>query len=128
MKVLTRKDSGFSIIEVLVAIIILSVGLLALAQSSGTVSRMVGRGNQDTQAAMAAQARLDALRQSANSTTPKCTALANGSTGGTLPITATAWTVTTNSDGTRTVVVTVTYRISRSTPRTVVVQARLGCL
>ncbi len=127
MKALTRKDGGFSIIEVLVAIIILSVGLLALAQSSGTVSRMVGRGNQDTQAAMAAQARLDALRQLANTTTPKCTALASGSATGTLPITGTAWTVTTNSDGTRTVVVTVTYRISRGT-RTETVRARLGCL
>jgi prepilin-type N-terminal cleavage/methylation domain-containing protein len=46
MTAIKRTDSGFSIIEVLVAIIILSVGLLALAQSSGTVSRMVGRGNQ----------------------------------------------------------------------------------
>jgi type IV pilus modification protein PilV len=130
MTAIKRTDSGFSIIEVLVAIIILSVGLLALAQSSGTVSRMVGRGNQDTQAAMAAQARLEGLRQLANSTNPKCTSssLVSGSAAGTLPITSSSWTVATNPDGTRSVDVSVSYRIGRSTPRTVVVQAILGCL
>lgn len=121
-----RATAGFSIIEVLVAIVILSVGLLALAQSSGTVSRMIGRGKQDTQAAMAAQTRLEALRVLANTTSPKCTALASGSSTGPAAGSTTAWTVS-GSGNSRTVVVTVTYRIGRGT-RSETVQAILGCV
>lgn len=121
-----ERRAGFSIVEVLVAIVILTVGLLALAQSTGTVSRMLGRGKQDTEAAMAAQARLEGLRQLANTTSPKCTALASGTATGPAPGMTTAWTVS-GSGNSRTVVVSVTYRIGRGT-RTETVQSVLGCL
>ncbi|MFN2318025.1 MAG: prepilin-type N-terminal cleavage/methylation domain-containing protein [Gemmatimonadales bacterium] len=123
---MTSNQRGFSIVEVLVAIIILTIGLLALAQSSGAVTTMIGRGKQDTQASLAAQQQLERLRQVANSTTPKCTALANGSATGPATGTTTAWTVSGSGDS-RTVAVTVTYRISRGT-RTETVRAILGCL
>jgi prepilin-type N-terminal cleavage/methylation domain-containing protein len=126
MTAIHRTDSGFSIIEVLVAIVILSVGLLALAQSSGTVSRMVGRGKQDTQAAMAAQSQLEVLRRQATTTPTKCTGLTSGSTTVAASGMTTAWTVT-GSGNTREVVITVTYRISRGT-RQEVVRAVLGCI
>lgn len=120
-----RRDAGFSLIEILVAIVILSVGLLALAQTSGTVSRMIGRGKQDTAASLVAQRRLETLRQTAASTTPKCTSLANG-TATAANGTTEAWTITGSGDS-RAVSVTVTYRIGRGT-RTVVIQSVLGCL
>ncbi|MFN2325579.1 MAG: hypothetical protein ABR551_06800 [Gemmatimonadales bacterium] len=77
-------------------------------------------------ASLAAQQQLERLRQVANSTTPKCTALANGSATGPATGTTTAWTVSGSGDS-RTVAVTVTYRISRGT-RTETVRAILGCL
>ncbi len=120
------REQGFSLVEVLVAIVILTVGLLALAQSSGSVSKMIGRGKQDTEAAMAAQTRLETLRQVANTTTPKCTALANGTSTGPTVGMSTSWTVT-GTGNSRTVVVTVTYRIGRGT-RSETVRAILGCL
>lgn len=119
-------EKGFSLVEVLVAIVILSIGLLALAQSSGSVTTMIARGKQDTQAAMAAQTQLETLRRVAGTTTPKCTALTNGSSTGPAPGTTTAWTIT-GSGNSRTVAVAVTYRIGKGT-RTVTTQAVLGCL
>jgi type IV pilus modification protein PilV len=122
----TTNERGFSIVEVLVAIIILTIGILALAQSSGAVTTMIGRGKQDTQAAAAAQQVLERLRQQASTTTPMCTALANGTETGPRPGMTRAWTVTGTGDS-RTVVVTVTYRISRGT-RQEIIRAQLGCV
>lgn len=121
-----QGTEGFSLVEILVAIVILSVGLLALAQSSGAVTTMIARGKQDTQAAMAAQTQLEVLRRVANTTTPKCTALASGSSTGPAPGTTTTWTVG-GSGGSRTVTVSVAYRIGKRT-RTVATQSVLGCL
>jgi len=125
---MTRRDAGFSLIEVLVAIVILSIGLLALAQSSGSVTNMIGRSQQDSEAAATAQARIDNLRQTAAGTTPKCTSLASGSATGPAAGTTTAWTVSGSGDS-RTVVVVVTYRIGggRGT-RSETIRTVLGCL
>ena len=75
---MSRSRSGFTLIEVLVAVTLLSVGVVAMASSAGMVNRMVGRGKVDTRAAQLATLKLDSLRVSAYSTTPRCTALANG--------------------------------------------------
>ena len=75
---MTRQRSGFTIVEVLVAVMILSVGVIALAGSSAIVTRMIGRGKSDTRAAQLATQRVEAIRLQAYSTTPRCTALANG--------------------------------------------------
>jgi prepilin-type N-terminal cleavage/methylation domain-containing protein len=74
----TRARSGFTLVEVLVAVSILSVGLVALAGASAAVTRMIGRGKIDTRAAQLATQQLESLRLRAYSTTPWCTALANG--------------------------------------------------
>ena len=118
-------NEGFTLVEILVAIVILSVGLLALAQASGTVTTMIGRGKQDTKAALVAQARFETLRQVAATTTPKCTALANGTRTIAQDGTTEAWTIS-GSGTTRTVQVSVTYRVSRGT-RTVVSTSQLEC-
>jgi hypothetical protein len=76
--------SGFTVAEVVVAVIVLSVGLLALAGSTALTSRMVGSGRQVTRVGQAAAARLERLRQVAFSTVPACSAPAwrSGSAGG----------------------------------------------
>lgn len=121
-----RSEGGFTIVEVLVAIIILTVGLLALAQTSGAVSTMIGRGKQDTQASVAVQRVLEDLRQRASTTTPKCTSLAGGTRSGPAPGMTLSWTVS-GSGESRSVAVTVTYRVSRGT-RTETVHTVLGCV
>lgn len=124
---MTTNERGFSIVEVLVAIIILTIGILALAQSSGAVTTMIGRGKQDTRAAALAQTQLEVLRQQAAAGTPtKCTGLAGGTRTEAATGSVITWTVAGTGDS-REVTVDVNYRIARGT-RTETVRAILGCL
>ena len=70
------KESGFTLIEVMVAIVILTVGLLALAGATANVTRMVGHGKWATVASQVAIQRLENVRQVAYSTSPACTSSA----------------------------------------------------
>lgn len=58
---LARERRGFSLIELMVAVMVLSIALLGLAGMSGTVSRQLGNGSLQTAAAMVVQSRLDSL-------------------------------------------------------------------
>jgi prepilin-type N-terminal cleavage/methylation domain-containing protein len=121
-----RSASGFTIVEVLVAIVILSIGLIALVGSSAMVTRMIGRGKVETRVAQAASQRIEMLRLAAYSTSPRCTAgtFANGG-----PVTSNglteAWTVPV-AGRVRNVRVLVTYRTVRGT-RTDSLQTRIEC-
>jgi prepilin-type N-terminal cleavage/methylation domain-containing protein len=68
-----RGHAGFTIVEVLAAIIIFGVGVLATAGSAAMVTRMIGEGKQATRMAAIAARRLAALRLAAFSTIPPCT-------------------------------------------------------
>lgn len=70
----SRNEKGLSLIELLVAIVILSVGMLMLAGGSLFVTRDLTRSRLATRATSVAQARLDLLRAYAASTSPGCTA------------------------------------------------------
>ena len=67
-----RSTSGLTLIEVLIAIVVLGVGVVALAGSSALVTRMIGQGKIETRAAQAASRRMESLRLAAGSTTPRC--------------------------------------------------------
>lgn len=68
-----RDERGFTIVEVMVAVMILAVGVLALAGASATVSRMLGRGKSSTLAAQVGMDQLERLRAYAEATDPPCT-------------------------------------------------------
>ncbi len=74
-----KNRSGFTLIEVMVAIVIMGVGILALLSTSALVTRMIGRGNMTTKATQLAQTRLEILRQQALASTPSCSTLAASS-------------------------------------------------
>jgi prepilin-type N-terminal cleavage/methylation domain-containing protein len=63
--------AGFTLIEVLVALIVLGIGVLALTGSSAVVNRMIGRGKVETHAAALAAGRLEKLRLAA-ALSPRC--------------------------------------------------------
>jgi len=110
-----QKTSGFTLIEVMVAIVILSIGLLALAGATANVSKMVGYGKWATVASQVATRRVETIRQIANSTDPTCTSSAMVSGG---PVTAGSMRESWNISGTggmRRVLVTVTYPRGRRT-------------
>lgn len=59
------KEGGFTIIEVMIAVVILSVGLLGLTTTSGLVTRMMGRGQRSEMAAILAMQRMERVRPAA---------------------------------------------------------------
>ena len=67
----TRK--GFSLIELMVAIMVLTVALLGLAGSTAVATQMIGAGGRHTLAASVAQSRFEMLRRGS------CATLTGGS-------------------------------------------------
>jgi prepilin-type N-terminal cleavage/methylation domain-containing protein len=59
-----NSKRGFTIIEVLVAIVVLTVGLLGLVTTAALVTRMIGRGQRSSVAATFAAQRMERLRVS----------------------------------------------------------------
>ena len=112
---MSRSRSGFTLVEVLVAVTVLSVGVVAMAGTAGMVTRMVGRGKIDTRAAQLATLKADSLRIRAYATTPRCAALATGAQPATGGVTL-SWTVTVPASGIgRNVSVSAAYKTSRGT-------------
>jgi Tfp pilus assembly protein PilV len=72
-------SSGFTNIEILVALLVLGVGLIALTGSSAVVTRMLGESRRAGFATQAAERRLDQLRLIARSSAAGCLALSSGS-------------------------------------------------
>lgn len=107
----TRR-SGFTIVETLVAIIVLSVGVLALASSVGGITRMMSSGQRKTRAATIAASILDSLRNKAYSEIPKCAGLVDGTGASTLygDKYTTAWTVT-GAGTSRQIIIRVGYQV-----------------
>jgi prepilin-type N-terminal cleavage/methylation domain-containing protein len=101
------STDGFTLVELLIAVILLSIGALALSSSSGSVTRMLYSGRNKTNASAVAQSRLEQLRNTARSTIPNCTALASGSA--TTGVFSESWTVT-GTGRSRTVTLQLSYR------------------
>ena len=68
-----KGERGFTIVEVLVAIMILSVGIMGLVTTAGLVTRMIGQGQRYTEASALANERIELLR------TSQCAAVGSGS-------------------------------------------------
>ncbi len=86
-----NQERGFTIVEVLVAVLILSVGLLALAGTAGLVTRMIGQGDRYTEAATLANRQMETLRSQT------CASMVGGST--TVGRFRVSWTVTSVASG-----------------------------
>jgi prepilin-type N-terminal cleavage/methylation domain-containing protein len=106
-----HSERGFTLAEVIVAVVLLGVGVMALVSSSAMATRMIGRGKESTMAAQIGVARVEALRQLAASTATSCTAAAfktDSLTDATSHVKA-KWVVP-NAGTTRAVKVYLTYR------------------
>jgi len=117
---MNQRERGFTLIEVMLAVVLLTIGVMALVGSSALVTRMIGKGKESTLAVQVATARFEKLRNIAASTTPPCTAAAFAS--GNAPAVAgvgvsETWVVgAAPVTGTgRNVTVTVAYRDNRGT-------------
>lgn len=106
-------------VEVMVAIVLLTVGVMALVGSSAMVSRMIGRGRESTVAVQVATARLERLRRIAASTTPRCASPQFASDSATTAGVSERWVVDApaGSDLSRRVTVVLAYRDARGPVR-----------
>ena len=112
------KRDGFTIVEVLVAISILTVGVLAMMGTSVAVQRLITRGRRVTQATQLGEQVLDSLRLKANEDLQACTGLVSNSTGYTRQAVTVKWdigalTAVTGTVSSRQVQVYLTYAADR---------------
>jgi prepilin-type N-terminal cleavage/methylation domain-containing protein len=121
-----QATKGFTIVEILVAVIVLSVGVTALVGTAGMVTRMVQRGKMSTRAADLAAKRMERLRLAALSTTPRCTSgtFASGGPATYQGVTET-WVVGAAA-ALRTVTVNVSYKTAQGT-HTDVLTTQIRC-
>jgi type IV pilus modification protein PilV len=59
---MNANERGFTIVEILMAVLVLSVGVLALASTAGLVTRMIGQGQRYTEASTLATERFEIMR------------------------------------------------------------------
>ena len=62
---MTRGRDGFTLIEMMIAMVILSIGLLGLASTMALATRMIGRGQRSTAASTFAAQRIERSRMAA---------------------------------------------------------------
>ena len=60
-----RNEGGFTILEIMIAVVILMVGMLGLVMTAALTTRMMGRANRAQQAAAYASKRMEMMRSQA---------------------------------------------------------------
>jgi type IV pilus assembly protein PilV len=110
---------GFTIIELVVAIIIITVGVLALATGSAGVAKQMRSGNQAALAAVVAQSRLETIRSLGCSNLSSGTATTRGMTE--------KWSVSFISGRARAVTESVTYVPRAQRTRTIGMRSVVPC-
>ncbi len=116
---------GFTIVEVLIAIIMLSIGVLALASSAGGVTRMLSNGQRKTRSYAMATTVIENLRRWAKN---NCGGLPASGSGSAPAGYSATWTVSNpgSTNTIHTVRVLVSYRVGPY-PKSDVLVANLYC-
>lgn len=114
----TSPRAGFTLVELLVALMIFAVGMLGLAATAGSVTRMMGGAKRQTIAAQVAQSRIERLRAA------PCTTLTSGSE--TVRGITNIWTVSAVTRGVN-VTDSVVFATSRGKTRTRVYKTSFSC-
>lgn len=100
-----NNENGFSLVEVIAAMVILTVGVLGLAASAGAVGRLTIEGARMSGAANAAASKFEELRSRGTTAAARCAALTSGSDTWPNQFTRTWRVVTANDKATVTLVV-----------------------
>jgi prepilin-type N-terminal cleavage/methylation domain-containing protein len=125
---MSANRSGFTLVEMLVAVTILGTGILALAAGSGGVTRALTGSRISTNAAQRASEQMDLLRVRSRATLIQCSHPSFASSEGTLvrQNVALSWTVTPTGK-IRTDTVTATYKTGRNQVRTETFSSQIPC-
>ena len=122
----TSSRRGFTIVEVIIAMMVMTIAVLALASSSGLVSKMLLRGHNAELASAFAMRRLDQLRLTG------CTARPNGADtlyrGGSNWSAINTWTWSDAGNLTYRVKITTQFRSAGSTISSNVSESSISCV
>lgn len=122
------RTRGFSLIEVMIAIVILAVGVLAMGATVGTVTSTLTGSRTATEATQLATGQLEKLRAAARSTNPNCTSANFASTVGAMKQGSVTMTATVPATGaSREVRVEVTYPLGRGKTKTETFRTIVPC-
>ncbi|HVH66949.1 MAG TPA: prepilin-type N-terminal cleavage/methylation domain-containing protein [Gemmatimonadales bacterium] len=119
-----KQRGGFTLVEVVVAILVLAIGLLGLAGAAVLVSRMIAKGQRSAAQAAFAGRRLEMLRTTGCSAQdPGTDVLFHGST----PIDSIRWRFVDGGNGAWQLVVRSKYRADGSRWRSDSIQTAISC-
>lgn len=122
-----NNERGFTIVEVIIAVIVLSVGLLGLVTTAALVTRMIARGQRSAVASTFASQRMERLRPAA------CIAAqrVNGSENlyrGSVNVASNTWTFTDAGSSTYRIRVITTYLTVKNRTHTDTLETSVSCL
>lgn len=117
--------AGFTLVEVVIAIVVLTVGLLGLASTAALVTRMIARGHRAAAAATLAARHLERLRAEAcRDRAPGSAQLARGGA----VVARTSWRYVTAAESTHRVHLVVTYLTQPGRWRSDSLETVISCL
>jgi prepilin-type N-terminal cleavage/methylation domain-containing protein len=120
-----KREQGFTLVEVIIAILVFTVGMLGLVGTAALVTRMIARGQHSAVAATFAAQRLERLRVTA------CTSQAAGSDtlyrGSTMAATNN-WSFSNLGNSGYGIVLTVNYLTAQNRWRTDTLETMVSCL
>ena len=119
-----KTEAGFTIVEILIAIIVLTVGILGLVTTSALVTRMIARGQRTAVAAEFAAQRFERLRVSGcASQVAGADTLKRGSTW----VAINTWTFTDVGNSTWRIVVANQYKTQQNNVKTQTLETSITC-
>jgi len=125
MKPNVTQEQGFTLIEVIIAVLVLTVGVLGLVTSAALVTRMIGRGHRSAVQVAFSQRRLEMLRSTA------CTNQATGTDvlmRGGVPVDSLSWQFVNRGNSTWQVIMTSKYQTDRGRWRSEISETEISCI
>jgi prepilin-type N-terminal cleavage/methylation domain-containing protein len=121
-----NNQRGFTLIEVMIAVVVLTVGLLGLVTTAALVTRMIARGQRSAVAATFAARRMERLRPAACIDAQRVAGtdtLYRGSTW----VAANSWTFVDAGSKTYRVRLVTTYKTTKNRTRTETMETMIPC-
>lgn len=121
-----KSNGGFTIIEIIIAIIVLTVGVLGMVTTAALVTRMIARGQRSAEASTFAARRLERMRVAACIDAQRVNGSETLSRGSTVVSTNT-WTFTDLGNQNYRLKVTSTYKTTQNKMRSDSTETTISC-